>query len=76
MLNERKTAKEYWADLTEVVFECEDIRAAHAGLRTRGVAIAREPRVVTGDQTHDLYAVDSRCPDGHVLSLTGRVVRA
>jgi len=76
VLNESKSAKEFGAGLTEITFECEDIQTTHAGLRTRGVAFAREPRVVTGDQTHDLYAVDFRDPDGHVLSLTGRVARA
>lgn len=76
VLNESKSAKEFGADLTEITFECEDIQTTYAGLRTRGVAFAREPRVVTGDATHDLYAVDFRDPDGHVLSLTGRVARA
>ena len=51
----------------EVVFSVEDIQAAHASLRSRGVEFRREPRVVTGDQ----HAADFRDPDGHVLSIFG-----
>ncbi len=76
VLNESKTARDAGNDLTELVFDCADIHATHAALTARGVAFSREPRVVTGDATHDLYAVDFRDPDGHILSLTGRVRRA
>jgi len=75
ILNESKTARDAGHDLTEIVFECADIHAAHAELKTRGVAFSREPRVVTSDATHDLYAVDFRDPDGHILSLTSQVPR-
>ncbi len=51
----------------EVVFSVEDIEAAHASLRSRGVEFRIEPRVVTGDQ----YAADFLDPDGHVLSIFG-----
>lgn len=60
---------------TEIVFETTDIHAAHAALKSRGVAFAREPRVVTSDATHDTLATDFCDPDGHVLSITGRVAR-
>jgi catechol 2,3-dioxygenase-like lactoylglutathione lyase family enzyme len=52
---------------TEVVFQVEDIQAAHDALKARGVAFRQEPRIVTGDQ----LAADFRDPDGHVLSIFG-----
>jgi catechol 2,3-dioxygenase-like lactoylglutathione lyase family enzyme len=52
---------------TELVFHVEDIDAACASLRSRGVTFRVEPRVVTGDQ----LAADFRDPDGHVLSIFG-----
>ncbi len=52
---------------TEVVFEVDDIDAAHRSLKARGVLFRIEPRVVTGDR----YATDFRDPDGHVLSIFG-----
>jgi catechol 2,3-dioxygenase-like lactoylglutathione lyase family enzyme len=51
----------------EVVFSVEDVGAAHAALRSRGVEFRCDPRVVTGDQ----FAADFRDPDGHVLSIFG-----
>jgi catechol 2,3-dioxygenase-like lactoylglutathione lyase family enzyme len=52
---------------TELVLHVDDIDAAHAQLRARGVAFRIEPHVVTGDQ----LAADFRDPDGHVLSIFG-----
>ena len=51
----------------EVVFSVDDIEAAHASLRSRGVEFRRAPRLVTSDQ----HAADFRDPDGHVLSIFG-----
>lgn len=61
--------------LSEVVFETADIHAAYDALRHAGVEFSRAPRVVTSDATHDLLATDFSDPDGHVLSITGRVSR-
>ena len=52
---------------TEIVFEVEDIDAAHESLRARGVEFRIAPRAATGDK----YVADFRDPDGHVLSLFG-----
>ena len=57
-------ADETWA---EAVFSVEDIDAAHASLRDRGVVFRVAPRLVTGDR----LAADFRDPDGHVLSIFG-----
>lgn len=51
----------------EIVFDVEDIHAAHEALKARGVAFRVEPRVVTGS----LWATDFRDPDGHALSIFG-----
>ena len=63
------------AAFTEVVLESPDVRAAHAAMQARGVTFRIAPRVVTTDGTRDLYAADFRDPDGHVLSITGWVMR-
>ena len=52
---------------SEIVFQVEDVDAAHRDLRSRGVAFRVEPRVVNADQ----FAADFRDPDGHVLSIYG-----
>ena len=52
---------------TELVFGVEDIDAAYAGLRERGIVFRVAPRPVTADR----LAADFRDPDGHVLSLFG-----
>jgi predicted enzyme related to lactoylglutathione lyase len=51
----------------EIVFNVEDIQAAHAALSARGVAFRIAPRPVTGDR----HAADFRDPDGHALSIFG-----
>ncbi len=72
-LNENRELAAAAGPAVEIAFECPDIRAAWTTLSARGVAFSREPRVVSSDATHDLLATDFRDPDGHVLSLTGRV---
>src|SRR5438270_98376 len=74
-LNENKSVPSD-TSLTEVVFETPDIHATYAALMARGIEFTRQPRVVTSDATHDLMATDFRDPDGHVLSITGRVPRS
>ena len=55
------------AGATEIVFSVEDVRAAYAALRERGVQFTQEPRNVTGD----LWAANFTDPDGHRLSIFG-----
>ena len=57
---------------TELVFYVDDIDAAQASLRSRGVRFRIEPRIVTGEK----LAADFRDPDGHVLSIFGPRARA
>ena len=58
--------------MTEVVLESADVLASYQAMQRRGVAFRIEPRVVTVDGAgRDLYAVDFRDPDGHVLSIAG-----
>ena len=57
---------------TEIVFEVEDIDAAHRSLVARGVTFRVEPRVVTPGK----LAADFRDPDGHVFSIFGPRVGA
>lgn len=52
---------------TEVVFSVEDITAAHAALKDRGVQFTHEPRNVTGP----MWAANFNDPDGHRLSIFG-----
>jgi len=61
------------AAFSEVVLEAEDVQAAHAALRARGVDFRVDLRVVTSDASRELMAADFRDPDGHLLSLTGWV---
>src|SRR5262249_22980996 len=76
-LNENQSVAGKVSELShEIVFDTADIHAAFAALKSRGVEFTREPRIVTSDATHDLLATDFRDPDGHVLSITGRVPRS
>jgi catechol 2,3-dioxygenase-like lactoylglutathione lyase family enzyme len=68
-------AGEAGKQLTEIVFDVEDIHAAYEALAERGVKFSRPPRIVTQDATHDVFATDFRDPDGHALSIMGRVPR-
>ena len=52
---------------TEIVFEVEDIDAAHRSLAARGVEFRVAPRVVTPGK----LAADFRDADGHVFSIFG-----
>lgn len=54
---------------TELVFHVDDVRAAHDALVARGVTFRIQPRVVSGDD----FAADFRDPDGHVLSVFGKL---
>lgn len=59
--------------LTEIVFEVEDVRAAHSEMSDRGVPFEIELRPVTSDGEKDLLAAHFRDPDGHYASITGWV---
>jgi catechol 2,3-dioxygenase-like lactoylglutathione lyase family enzyme len=52
---------------TEIVFSVEDVRAAHAALQAKGVAITQQPRIVSGP----MWAANFNDPDGHRLSIFG-----
>jgi catechol 2,3-dioxygenase-like lactoylglutathione lyase family enzyme len=58
---------------TEVVLEVDDIAAAFAEMRDKGVPFEVEPRPVTGDGSRQLLATHFRDPDGHLASVTGWV---
>ncbi|MDH3260235.1 MAG: VOC family protein [Acidimicrobiia bacterium] len=57
--------------LVEVVFEVDDVDAAHLALTEAGVQFRLEPRVVMSSDGRDLLAADLRDPDGNILSITG-----
>jgi catechol 2,3-dioxygenase-like lactoylglutathione lyase family enzyme len=51
----------------EVVFEVDDIEAAHRALAARGVEFRHAPRQATADR----YVADFRDPDGNAISIFG-----
>ena len=55
---------------TELVFEVDDIAAAFEEMGSRGVEFEVEPRIVTSDESRDLYATHFHDPDGHLGSIT------
>ena len=55
------------AGATEVVFQVENVRAAHRFLSGQGVSFATEPRQVTLKE----WAAHFRDADGHLLSIFG-----
>ncbi len=55
------------AGASEVVFAVDDVRAAHAALKERGLAFINEPRQVTANE----WAANFNDPDGHALSIFG-----
>jgi catechol 2,3-dioxygenase-like lactoylglutathione lyase family enzyme len=59
--------------LTEIVFEVEDVREAHAELVERGVPFEVDLRPVTSDGDRRLLAAHFRDPDGHLASVVGWV---
>ena len=59
--------------LTEIVFEVDDVEAAHGELSERGVPFEVQPRAVMSDGDRELWAAHFRDPDGHLASLTGWV---
>jgi len=61
--------------MSEFSFEVKDVRAKYEELKAKGITFSRAPRAVTGNQTHDLFATDFRDPDGHILSITGWILK-
>lgn len=55
------------AGAMEIVFSVEDVRAAFAALRARGVTFTNEPRVVSGP----MWGANFKDPDGNMLSIFG-----
>jgi catechol 2,3-dioxygenase-like lactoylglutathione lyase family enzyme len=62
--------------MTEFSFQVSDVKAKYAELKSKGITFSQEPRAVTGNKTHDLFATDFRDPDGHILSITSWVPKA
>lgn len=60
-------------DLTEIVFQVQDVQGMYSTLKSNGVVFSYPPRAVTGNAESQLFASDFRDPDGHVLSITGWV---
>jgi catechol 2,3-dioxygenase-like lactoylglutathione lyase family enzyme len=54
-------------------YKVDDIQAAHATLRGRGVAFEREPHLITRLPDHDLWMAFCRDPEGNVLALMSEV---
>jgi catechol 2,3-dioxygenase-like lactoylglutathione lyase family enzyme len=52
---------------TEVVFQVDDVRAAHRALTQAGVTFLNEPRQATPAE----WAAHFKDPDGHLLSIFG-----
>jgi catechol 2,3-dioxygenase-like lactoylglutathione lyase family enzyme len=71
-LNQPEAFREQTSD-TEVVFEVDDVAAAYASMKERGVPFEVEPRPVTSDGQRTLLAAHFRDPDGHAASVTGWV---
>ena len=61
------------ASLTEIVFEVDDVLAAHSEMSDRGIPFEIDPRPVTSDGERDLLAAHFKDPDGHLASITGWV---
>jgi catechol 2,3-dioxygenase-like lactoylglutathione lyase family enzyme len=61
----RTTAQKSGA--SEIVFQVENVRAAHAALGAKGVTLVREATQVTPTD----WAAHFRDPDGHLLSVFG-----
>jgi hypothetical protein len=71
-LNQPEAFREQSSD-TELVIEVDDIHAAFAEMKQRGVPFEVEPRPVTSDGQRTLLAAHFRDPDGHAASVTGWV---
>ena len=52
-----------------IYFQVDDVHAAHATLRDRGVAFIDEPHVVHRAPDFELWMAFFRDPDGHLLAL-------
>jgi methylmalonyl-CoA/ethylmalonyl-CoA epimerase len=59
-----------------IYYKVDDIQAAHAALRGRGVGFDGEPHVVARLPDHDLWMAFCRDPEGNVLALMSEVRRA
>ncbi len=59
-----------------IYYKVDDIRAAHAALRGRGVSFDGEPHVVARLPAHDLWMAFCRDPEGNVLALMSEVHKA
>ncbi len=59
-----------------IYYKVDDIRAAHAALRGRGVNFDGEPHVVARLPAHDLWMAFCRDPEGNVLALMSEVRKA
>jgi len=55
------------AGASEVVFQVENVKAAHSAMKAQGISFVDEPRQVT--PAH--WAVHFRDVDGHLLSIFG-----
>jgi len=58
-----------------VYFKVDDMEAAAAELRMRGVAFERDPHLVARMPDHDLWMAFFRDPDNNVLALMSEVKR-
>lgn len=63
------------AALTEIVLEVPDVQGAYAELTGMGIAFRTAPRPVTEGGDRALWACDCRDPDGHLVSITGWVMK-
>lgn len=61
------------ANQATIYFKVDDIHAAAADLRSRGVHMERDPHLVARMPDHDLWMAFFRDPDGNALALMGRV---
>ena len=61
------SASAHVAGATEVVFQVENVRAAHQGLTAQGVSFVTQPHLVTPKD----WAAHFRDVDGHLLSIFG-----
>jgi methylmalonyl-CoA/ethylmalonyl-CoA epimerase len=60
---------------TVLYLRVDDIAAAHAAMRTRGVPFVDEPHLVAEMADHDLWMCFFRDPDGHTMALMSERAR-
>lgn len=61
------------SNLTEIVFEVDDVMDRYEALRARGVPFDVEPRPVMEENGRRLVATHFRDPDGNLASITSWV---